>query len=227
MPIGDSITYGYLSTTGNGYRGPLYEILSKADNSIEFVGTKHDGNMVNNAHNGYPGWRVNEISAEIFSASSTDGRSPNAIVDQKPNVILLHICTNDLNSDSLFEPDTASERVGVLIDRLFSAAPDVTIIVAQIIPANDPEVRARILRHNGRLEMEVARRRGAGRKILSAILPLNYKTVHLSDGLHPNDAGYQKMAEGWAAALADASRRGWISPADTGVDALKPFNGGS
>ncbi|MFD0636487.1 hypothetical protein ACFQ9X_37820 [Catenulispora yoronensis] len=38
-PLGASITYGYQSSTGNGYRGPLYDELTGEGHQLDFVGS--------------------------------------------------------------------------------------------------------------------------------------------------------------------------------------------
>jgi hypothetical protein len=46
LPLGDSITYGYKSTNGNGYRGELQTLLS-GSNSL-FIGSVSAGTMQDN-----------------------------------------------------------------------------------------------------------------------------------------------------------------------------------
>jgi lysophospholipase L1-like esterase len=36
------------------------------------------------------------------------------------------------------------------------------------------------------------------------------KKGDLKDGVHPNDAGYAKMAAGWFTAIEQAASKGWI-----------------
>ena len=49
MPLGASITQGVGSSTGNGYRNKLYHlIVDKGLYSGDMVGSKQDGDMVDN-----------------------------------------------------------------------------------------------------------------------------------------------------------------------------------
>lgn len=48
LPLGASITWGTGSTTGNGYRKPLYDELKKNGFEVEMVGSKEHGNMKDN-----------------------------------------------------------------------------------------------------------------------------------------------------------------------------------
>jgi hypothetical protein len=49
LPLGASITQGYLSSSGNGYRKPLRDKLRSEGWKVNMVGTKRDGNMTDNA----------------------------------------------------------------------------------------------------------------------------------------------------------------------------------
>jgi hypothetical protein len=48
LPLGASITQGVDSSTGNGYRKPLRDKLRSEGWLVNMVGTKQDGNMVDN-----------------------------------------------------------------------------------------------------------------------------------------------------------------------------------
>ena len=49
LPLGASITWGQHSTTRNGYRKPLYDMLSSTGRyDVTFVGSKHNGDMTDN-----------------------------------------------------------------------------------------------------------------------------------------------------------------------------------
>jgi lysophospholipase L1-like esterase len=86
MPLGDSITWGVGSSSGNGYRGPLWNELAADGHPLDFVGTVRNGPMSDPDNEGHSGYRINEIAA-LADASLTRYR---------PNVVTLHIGTNDL-----------------------------------------------------------------------------------------------------------------------------------
>lgn len=48
MPLGASITYGYKSTDGNGYRKDLRDKLRKAGYPVNMVGSRKSGTMKDN-----------------------------------------------------------------------------------------------------------------------------------------------------------------------------------
>ena len=71
LPLGDSITYGFQSTDGNGYRLRLQEDLSGS--KLLFVGDpqRQGGNMANNQNAGTYGslWFRKHIKREISHLS--------------------------------------------------------------------------------------------------------------------------------------------------------------
>nr|WP_308437490.1 GDSL-type esterase/lipase family protein [Streptomyces lacrimifluminis] len=109
MPLGDSITWGVGSSTGNGYRGPLWDRLAADGHPLDFVGTLRGGSMPDRDNEGHSGFRIDQI-ASLADASLTRYR---------PNVVTLEIGTNDLNGN--YQPSTASARLKSL--RVFRVAP--------------------------------------------------------------------------------------------------------
>lgn len=45
LPLGDSITYGWESTDGNGYRLGLQNLAKAAGNTITYIGSIHAGTV--------------------------------------------------------------------------------------------------------------------------------------------------------------------------------------
>ncbi|KAL4886051.1 hypothetical protein BJY04DRAFT_213590 [Aspergillus karnatakaensis] len=191
LPLGDSITDGYASSDGNGYRLQLWNNI---DNPKDFVGTLNKGNMPDGNNEGYNGATISEISSRI-------GRA----LEMRPNVVLVHVGTNDMNKPS--EPDTAHERLGSLIDKIVSACPDAAVLVAKIVRASNGGTQARINSFNGKIPAVVAARAEKGKKVMVVDMS---SINQLADGLHPNDAGYRQMGDIWYSAIQDAADKGWI-----------------
>ena len=63
MPLGDSITWGVGSSTGNGYRGPLWNRLAADGHPLDFVGTVRGGSMSDPDNEGHSGYRIDQIAA--------------------------------------------------------------------------------------------------------------------------------------------------------------------
>lgn len=78
--LGASITYGYESTDGNGYRYGLRGALVGGGNVVNMIGSVSHGNMNNDQVEGWPGYRIAEVAqkAELSLPSM-------------PNLVLIHV----------------------------------------------------------------------------------------------------------------------------------------
>ncbi|MEO7716409.1 MAG: RICIN domain-containing protein [Capsulimonas sp.] len=201
MPIGDSITSGFQSTTNNGYRGPLWSTLKNQGNAIDFVGAIRDGVMFDPDHEGHSGKRIDEVAALINGPLAT----------YQPNLVTLHIGTNDLGQN--YNVSTAPNRLASLIDQIFNTDPGVTIVVAQLICNKDATVQSRINSYNSQIPGIVQARANAGKHITMVSMS-SLNTGDLYDSTHPNDGGYQKMANVWAGGVQQVIANGWVSNID-------------
>ncbi|MCJ1402570.1 hypothetical protein MMC11_005790 [Xylographa trunciseda] len=202
LPLGDSITNGYQSTDGNGYRlDLLYNLtLTDSDNEVTFIGSVRAGTMANNENEGHDGAVISQIAT--FAQAS---------LPERPNVVLLMAGTNDMNNPT--DPDNAPARLGSLIDEIVSACPDAAVLVAQITPSGDNATNANIITYNAALPDIVAQRFDQGSHVLLVDMFTQLDTeTDFADDLHPNDEGYSIMAGVWADAIAFADTIGWINP---------------
>lgn len=201
MPLGDSITDGYRSTTGNGYRGPLSDALIKQGNVLDFVGGQRSGVMSDPDNEGHSGYRIDQIAAFINEKLAL----------YQPNVILLDIGTNDMGQN--YQVSTAPARLASLIDQIIAADPTATLLVGQLICNSTPSVQTSINSYNSQLPGIVQARAKAGKHI-SLVSMSALTTADLKDGLHPNDGGYQKMADAWDAGIQQAIAAKRVAPID-------------
>jgi len=201
MPIGDSITSGYQSSTNNGYRGPLYAELVNQNDALDMVGSLRDGVMFDPDHEGHSGYRIDQVAAVI--------NGPVALY--QPNLVTLHIGTNDMGQN--YQVSTAPSRLAALIDQILADDPGVTILVAQLICNADSTVQSRINSYNSQIPGIVQARANAGKHVYMVGMG-SLNTGDLKDGLHPNDGGYQKMADNWDAAIQHVISIGWVSRID-------------
>lgn len=88
-PVGDSITEGFGSTTGNGYRAPLYTALKAEDHPQNFVGSHRDGSMLDPDNEGWSGNRIDEVASQHFAS----------VAAYQPNIVTLLLGVNDLRPD--------------------------------------------------------------------------------------------------------------------------------
>lgn len=199
MPLGNSITFGYLSSDGNGYRKALFDTLTSNGTAVQMIGSVQAGNMTNNQNEGHPGATITQIAT--FA---------NLSLSERPNVILLMAGTNDM-AQSLNVSD-APRRLGNLIDQCHAACPDSVVLVAQLTPSTYNNTQSNIDLFNPTIPGLVATRVINGVKALAVDMEAFVGTSDLIDGLHPNDVGYQKMATAWISGLKEAEARSWITP---------------
>ncbi|HEV2646201.1 MAG TPA: ricin-type beta-trefoil lectin domain protein [Acidobacteriaceae bacterium] len=197
MPLGDSITAGYKSSTGNGYRGDLYSSLSTQVGTVDMVGTLNDGPTADPDHEGHSGYEI----AQIAALTNT------ALASYKPNVVLLLAGINDLRLND--DVANAPNRLASLIDQIFSNEPDATVLVAKLIVNATPSVESQVVTFNNALPGIINSRASAGKHII-LVDTSALTTSDLSDGLHPNDGGYQKLSDAWDGAILTVIGNGWV-----------------
>ncbi|MGA9033493.1 MAG: Ig-like domain-containing protein, partial [Sulfuricaulis sp.] len=215
MPLGDSITAGIttgsLPATGNriGYRKDLYNgltTLSAGKYGIDLVGSQSDGSnyTFDLNHEGHPGWCDDLATA----CTGFNGIAENVISFLNANpadVILLHIGTNYFN--------TSNAGVNSILNNINTWAQSnypITVMVARIIPAVDGSLNVQTFNNNvaaiatDRPYVKVFRVDEQGELHLTGDPTGNYADPSLmttGNNLHPNAAGYTKMANRWQADL--------------------------
>jgi lysophospholipase L1-like esterase len=186
MPLGDSITDGF--NVPGGYRINLWQNLAAGGYTTDFVGSgvNGPGNLGDHDHEGHPGWRIDELDANIVAWLRTSA----------PRTVLLHIGTNDMNQNH--DIANAPARLSALIDKIRATAPAVELFVAQITPETDPALEARVTDYNAAIPGIVAQKGP-----LTHLVDMHsaITTADLADGVHPNAAGYDKMGARWYSAL--------------------------
>jgi lysophospholipase L1-like esterase len=165
---------------------------ARADNkTITFVGgsmngpTMVDGVTFPRAHEGHSGWTISQI----------DGIVPDPALNPVPHIVLLHIGTNDMASMSSGAPN----RVGTLIDQIVADLPEALLVVAKIIPF--PGASNQVNTFNSALPAVVEQRANAGKHVILVDQFQGFPTSELGDGVHPNQAGYTRMAGVWYTAI--------------------------
>lgn len=178
MPLGDSITQGVGSSTGAGYRQPLQEQL--VGRRVDFVGSQSGGVAIDPDHEGHSGCMIDQLGAGVDGWLNT----------AKPDVVLLHAGINDLDRG---EQAHAADRLIALADRIATDQPRATVLVLGLIPTT------------GGLEAET---RAVNSKIRDAtghryryVEPPALTPAEMADRLHPNDAGYRRIAAAFHIAM--------------------------
>ncbi|MGE0312172.1 MAG: Ig-like domain-containing protein [Lautropia sp.] len=212
MPLGDSITHGvvsYSDATGDlpadpfkiAYRKRLQELLANGGYAFDFVGSMSTGSSAGIAdpdHEGHSG----------FSSTDIDGNIAGWIAGAAPDIVLLHIGTNDHSADvggvdgilakvGAWAANPANRPVGLVLAKIIDQRPDSPLFNA-VQPFNTNLASLHASRWadgvsgNPRLRVRLA-------DMFSAI-DRNADMTPISidvTGLHPTASGFDKMAQVW------------------------------
>ncbi len=204
MPLGGSITFGVYSSSGGGYRVTLFQKAIADNHNITFVGSAEpsgpemvSGTPFPQQNEGHNGITISGVS-DLVDAS---------IAANQPNIILLHIGTNDFECGDTTRPTPAS--LAALVDKITADAPNALLVVAQIIPINvsDAAIQSTLATYNAAIPAMVSQRAQAGKHIAYVDMNgafkanLSYATQYYSDMVHPNDTGYDIMGGIWYQAI--------------------------
>jgi lysophospholipase L1-like esterase len=210
MPIGDSITFGYDSSTGGGYRLRLLHDIWTAKGDATFVGDDTsgpdtlDGRPVPKHNEGYSGYTIDPAPAVGRAGISPLVRP--ALMKYAPNVVTLMIGTNDVATKN--DLSNAPARLAALIDVILATSPAALLVVAQITPIVDDQLDPLVRAYNAEIPALVKARADAGKHILLVDMYAaftadpKYATDYMNGSLHPGDKGYDVMGDVWYAALA-------------------------
>jgi hypothetical protein len=140
-------------------------------------------------------------------------------LQQRPNIILLHAGTNDMNPDPGVStegnvPRDAANRLGSLIDQMIQACPDAVILVA-IIMGTCAEHQRTMPEFQSLIPEIVHQRRRAGHKV-DLVDFTSFPTSLLRDCIHPSADGYRTMGDYWYDSI-NRIPSDWIS-APVGAD---------
>jgi hypothetical protein len=205
LPLGDSITYGVNDEGDAGYRGPLFATAVAAGQKITFTGSLSDGPTTVSGqpfpmqNEGHSGWGISEVTpysggnagiATVIPTPAFSGTSGGT-----PDIILLHIGTNDQGS---FPATQMISDLQGLLNKIITNAPNALIVVAQIIPLGYG-TNSVIMAYNQAIPGVVQSLAAAGKhiEVMDMYTGFNTSTMLGSDSIHPNAAGYQFMASHW------------------------------
>jgi len=189
MPLGDSITEG--TQVPGGYRIGLWQRMASGGYRVDFVGSQFNGpgNLGDHDHEGHPGWRIDQIDANISGWLRT----------YNPHTVLLHIGTNDVLQN--YNVSTAPNRLSTLIDHITTGVPSAEVFVAQLTPLSNSGQENAIRTFNAAIPGIVQSKVNAGKHVHLVDMHSALTTGDLTDGIHPTANGYDKMAARWYSAL--------------------------
>jgi len=228
MPLGDSITEGYYACS---YRKPLVEGLAGCD--FDMVGSQNGAVATEETcldtqayHQGIGGWQ-----ARSFLEDMGDGESwlESYVADYQPDLVLLHIGSNDLYGGHAPGTYHANTRTGTdtvasiddMITQIYARQPNATILLANLIPwLADDSVNIGITQLRPHIAALVNARATVGDKIALVDVYSGFSAGMLSDdAIHPNTYGENHIAARFKAAMQTA---GFCTSATGDIPAATP-----
>jgi acyl-CoA thioesterase-1 len=213
MPLGASYTAGLQVTSAGefsyegGYRRYLETLLegyfqppgATPGLTFDFVGSQEDpANVptIRKHHEGHPGWRIEDI----------DQHAEEWVKTYQPDAILLLIGTNDILKNNHLEtaPDRLDQLVGHLLNQNSASQNQVKwVFVSSLLPLKDPSLDEEVREYNAAIEQRVEMRREQGQPVtwVDMYRDSGVTIQELGDGIHPDAAGYEKMASVWNRAM--------------------------
>ncbi len=221
LPIGDSITQG---TKGEqSYRKPLTQELDLISCSYEMVGSRLQTNrpslepipVFESPHEGYSGHAVDDfLNATISNGIQNPGI--NSIMDSEtPDVILLHIGSNDMTRSQPVQGNYNSNGTGgtiaeidLLATRIWNKNPNAEILIANVIPwfggSNNPNIGSDVEDLGDAIEAWVSSENDSRLHLVD--VRSNYLSSYMNaDGIHPNQNGDAHIADAFLQAIEDNS----------------------
>ena len=210
-----------------GYRRKLYNellALNPALFGIDFVGTvtnlgaSANPPLADRDNEGHDGWRDDEI-LNGADPGKQDPACPTCNITDwlnstRPDIVLLHIGTNGINDSG----GTSSADVAAILDKIqaweTANGSPVTVMLARIIGSPNATTNTNVTTFNNNVAAMAQTRIDNGDKIVIVNQQtgalLNYQVGAADDSpsgpdmgnnLHPNQDGYDKMADKWKADL--------------------------
>ena len=210
MPLGDSITgstcYPQLLSK---------ELISKGHTNFTFIGTNLNNqscgsgapNLMTEGHGGY------DVTYLVTNSPPQSGHGTLAELQQwaaeKPDVVLMQYGTNDVWSGD--SSSSILSAYSFVVDQFRSQNPGVIFFVAQILPMHPSGCSAcesNVEGLNSMIPSWAAGKTSTASPIYvvdvwAALPQASYlpNSQYTSDGVHPNPAGSQLVADTWYAAL--------------------------
>ncbi|MCI0495816.1 GDSL-type esterase/lipase family protein [candidate division KSB1 bacterium] len=218
MPLGDSITQGEISVvmenqsllsqidaskisyradgamgilmdSNGGYRLTLEQMLLEMSWDLEMVGQRTEGG---GHHEGYPGYMTSDLLAIL----------DDILLANPPHVILLHIGTNDLPAP--IDPESCYQNINEMLDMIHAFDPEIKVILAQIIPCLQNTIlgaeRFPAIIELNNLLPQIPQERDYVTLVdmwTAFVETDDWENALMSGTYHPNEQGYDLMAENW------------------------------
>jgi lysophospholipase L1-like esterase len=162
--------------------------------AVDFVGTLPPQGC------GVPYDGDNEGHGGILATNmANQSQLPPWLAATRPDIVMMHLGTNDVWNN--LAPATILAAFSTLVDQMRASNPNMKVLVAQILPMNPsncPECGQRVVALNNAIPGWAAGKSTAASPITVVDQWTGFNTAtDTGDGVHPNDAGNQKISDRW------------------------------
>ncbi|HEY3415278.1 MAG TPA: GDSL-type esterase/lipase family protein [Armatimonadota bacterium] len=217
MPLGDSLTLGVGSDTS--YRYYLWKRLQQAGyTQLDFVGSQHGiygshplDNNWDEDHEGHNGWETGDFLGTPASPGPLVGSNGWAAT-YGADIVLIELGSNDLGNGKTVQ--ATINNLGTIIDFFRQVNPSVRIALGNQTPVNMnytslpgitafeqqflTNINTALPAFNQQLStLAQAKSTPASPVVLVDLFAALDPNTDLTDGEHPGDAGYAKLADAW------------------------------
>lgn len=199
MGLGSSSTFGEGSSDGNGYRDTAEGEFRKEADHVDWVGSVRVGTMADRDIEGWRGYRISQIA----------GKAECAVKTYQPNLVTVLAGGNDVIQD--YQMDGAIGRLESLVRQVITDSPKATVLVSGLQPFRDAGTNARGRAFTAQIPAMVERLVADGKHVVFTDVSSLNATDITNDGIHPTDAGYEKIGRAFATAARQAKGKGWIT----------------
>lgn len=205
------MTEGYSTTgpyAGHTYRYHLWHQLSAGGYNVDFVGTRTgtgNGDYLD------PGFDRDHQARSGSDIADLKIESSGPIAIHRPDVAIIQIGINNIwgppappgdpNNPEPYDPASAMTDLSAIIGNLRAANPDVIVLLGELLPCDvgmvcsaGPTYPSRIEEMNAHLSDLASEASTPQSPVVLVLLNSRLVLADLGDGLHPNDAGDQKIA---------------------------------
>lgn len=151
-------------------------------------------------HQGYWGACVDQVNELLTPALAT---LDSDAVRSEPDVAVIHIGTNNLNTQGEAGVAAAINQLQAMINNLRQTNDDISILVAKVIPfRKDGALSPLVASYNAAIDAQIATMSTDKSKVV-VVDHAAFPEAQLRDDFHPNDAGEKTIADVWFKALKD------------------------
>lgn len=208
--LGDSITQS--ANVQFSYRYHLWKKMVGLDMNFDFIGSMKDcypnkdtsyehrykGREFDRDHEGHMGWFGDQILGitKDLPENTGSGNLSDWLKGYTPDIVLLHLGHNDAGQGEA--PEETAKELKKIISLLQNDNPNVSVLLAKVIPNDKPEWNRRLKNLNSVIQGVAEDMKNKHSKVIVIDFSIDFDAGQDTfDGTHTNNIGAEKMAQKW------------------------------